>query len=86
MGGNKVRVRQYPWGTVESELSMYFLRGHCHEEGSCIIRRGHCHQEGSCIIRSGHVSGGGVMSCILPFSVENEAHCDFVKLREMMIR
>ena len=35
IGGNKVRVRQYPWGTVE---------------------------------------------------IENEAHCDFVKLREMMIR
>ena len=23
VGGNKVRVRQYPWGTVESELAAF---------------------------------------------------------------
>ena len=27
VGGNKVRVRQYPWGTVESELAAFWGGG-----------------------------------------------------------
>ena len=47
MGGNKVRVRQYPWGTVESELVYLLMRWlleviMCHDLGDMCVMRVRC--------------------------------------------
>ena len=102
VGGHKVRARQYPWGTVEGEWKEGGKRegregggregreGREREGGE--RKRGARYTSFSGLTHFSLLAVGEDRRIWLvyvfssPSSVENEAHCDFVKLREMLLR
>ncbi|MGH0165769.1 UNVERIFIED_CONTAM: hypothetical protein FKN15_066483 [Acipenser sinensis] len=73
--GKRVRGRLYPWGIVEGTLDLQHFQPHC----MCM------HQQFQSVswLAMG-LRAEGFVAC--RFAVENTAHCDFVKLRNMLVR
>ena len=71
VGGKKVRARKYPWGTVE---------------GTAVHTHTHVYIRTCFDLVSLSLSLSLFPPSLSLFAVENEAHCDFTKLREMLLR
>ncbi|XP_045394694.1 septin-6 isoform X2 [Lemur catta] len=88
IGNKMMKARQYPWGTVQvpgtilgTEVLQIYI-GWMDECACALVPK---------VVQNKHSCEGSdwcteVKVLLNIFLVENEAHCDFVKLREMLIR
>ena len=88
VGSKEVRARQYPWGVVQVTACMVHqvLISDCCKEKSILPRIPSKSMATNIIYIPRPNPVSLFANCALLLKVENENHCDFTKLREMLIR